>query len=75
MSKYVAYLLRIWMGGGPEQSGWRASLEDPHTREIQLFDSLESLYHHLQGVATPPQADDLPPDEGRGHLPKPLPPR
>lgn len=63
MQKYTSYLLRIWMRRDPENDGWNASLEDPHTHEIQIFNSIESLYLYLREVATPCQSDGLPPDE------------
>jgi|GEM_PF-883562 len=40
---YHSFLLRIWY---VEQNGhfsWRASLEDPHTKQQQFFDCLEDL--------------------------------
>ncbi len=47
MKKYSAYLLRIWSGDEAENPVWHASLEDPHTREILTFDSLENLCGYL----------------------------
>ena len=43
METYYAFLLRIWQAGTVEQSAWRASLEDPHTRQVAHFASLEAL--------------------------------
>jgi hypothetical protein len=31
----------------PEQPTWRASLEDPHTRQVTGFSSLEALCEYL----------------------------
>ena len=51
---YLAYLLRLWLEDGCEtaQSGsgqgqWRASLQDPHTQEMQVFTDLETLFEFL----------------------------
>lgn len=63
MRKYTSYLLRIWMKRDPASEGCNASLEDPHTHEIQIFDSIESLYLYLREVAAPYQSDGLPPEE------------
>ena len=44
---YQAYLLRLWRSKSKGQWQWRASLESPHTRERQLFSSLEQLFAFL----------------------------
>ena len=41
---YHAYLLRLWQ----TKTGWRASLEHPHTGERLGFASLEQLFVFLQ---------------------------
>jgi len=46
-SGYHAYLLRLWRTECQGQWQWRASLESPHTRERQLFSSLEQLFAFL----------------------------
>jgi hypothetical protein len=43
METYYAFLLRIWQAGSVDQPSWRASLEDPHTRQVVHFASLEAL--------------------------------
>lgn len=43
METYYAFLLRIWQAGTPEQPVWRASLEDPHTRQVVSFGDLAAL--------------------------------
>jgi hypothetical protein len=48
--RYHAFLLRIWRIDAPEQPAWRASLEDPHTREVARFDSLEALLAYLRAL-------------------------
>jgi hypothetical protein len=52
-SGYHAYLLRLWRVGSQQGQGWRASLEDPHTRKVLGFNSLEALFAFLQGLSTP----------------------
>lgn len=41
---YMAYMLRLWQVGSREgRSVWRASLENPHTGERQVFGDMEAL--------------------------------
>jgi hypothetical protein len=47
MPDYFAYLLRIWRGDSREQAAWRAALEDPHTRQVIAFGSIEALCRYL----------------------------
>lgn len=42
-----SYLLRLWRSNGPEETGWQASLEDPHTGERIGFANLEHLFTYL----------------------------
>jgi hypothetical protein len=42
---YRAYLLRLWR---TPESGWRATLEDPHSGERSAFASLAELLAHLE---------------------------
>ena len=61
---YRAYLLRCWR----EATGWRFSLEDPHTGERQGFAGAEALLAHLEASldgrrVTGPRAPDG--DRGR----------
>ncbi len=44
---YLSYLLRLWWEDGCEHGDWRASLQDPHTQEIQVFANLEALFEFL----------------------------
>jgi hypothetical protein len=57
--KYHAYLLRLWQTDDLEQPTWLASLEDPVTRLVTGFASLEALcdFIILQ------KNDPLPPEE------------
>jgi hypothetical protein len=54
-SDYLSYLLRLWrvneegnLHRGAEQAVWRASLENPHTRQRQGFASLDELFDFLR---------------------------
>ena len=44
---YQAYLLRMWHIEDNDQAAWRATLEDPATRQVLGFNSLESLCEYL----------------------------
>ena len=52
MKRYQSYLLRLWRGDAPEVPGWLASLEDPHTRQVVSFNSLERLFEFIRAVRT-----------------------
>ena len=52
--RYLAYMLRLWQTGEDEMA-WRASLENPHTRERVGFDSTEALYEHIQHCIDNPE--------------------
>jgi hypothetical protein len=47
MNKYYSYLLRLWQTNSPQPPAWRASLEDPHTRAVINFSSIEGLCKFL----------------------------
>lgn len=60
-ANYHAYLLRIWRETA--DLPWRATLEDPHTREKRGFASLPRLFAYLQSqtnapLESPPESDD-----------------
>ena len=55
---YLAYLLRLWKSGDLQESGWRASLEESHTRQITGFNSVEALNDYLIQLAQ--KLDDVP---------------
>jgi hypothetical protein len=48
---YIAYLVRLWQARHAGALVWRASLEDPHTGELQGFSDIESLFAHLRKQA------------------------
>ena len=54
---YIAYLVRLWRARHAGAWVWRASLEDPHTGELQGFADIESLFAHLRHQ-TDDQAED-----------------
>jgi hypothetical protein len=45
--KYQAYLLRLWQTDDFEEPTWLASLEDPATRQVTGFASLEALCSYI----------------------------
>lgn len=51
---YFAFLLRLWKSA--DAGSWQASLENPHTRQVIGFNSLERLYAFLEQL--PPGADE-----------------
>ena len=53
-SPYISYLLRIWQASDASENTWRASLEDPHTRQLVVFRSLEQLICYLEEKITKP---------------------
>jgi hypothetical protein len=48
MMKYYSYLLRLWQTENPQNQGWLASLEDPHTRQVMNFTSVEQLFEFIR---------------------------
>jgi hypothetical protein len=46
-SRYLSYLLRLWLDTGEGKTAWRSSLEDTRTGERHGFLSLEALYTYL----------------------------
>lgn len=55
---YHSYLLRVWFAQEHEQTVWRASLENPRTREVLNFTSLERLFAFLQDQTAVFSEDD-----------------
>lgn len=56
---YLSYLLRLWleddcehMHPGETLAEWRASLQDPHTQEMQVFTDLKALFAFLTTETT-----------------------
>lgn len=47
---YIAYLLRLWQTEEGGKAIWRASLEDPHTRQVTGFASLQALEEYIEAV-------------------------
>ena len=54
---YHAWLLRLWQTGAPGEARWRASLEAPHTRQVQRFADLDALLAFLKSPPDEPEAD------------------
>jgi hypothetical protein len=63
---YHAYLLRLWQTDDLDQPAWRASLEDPVTRQVTGFSSLEALCAYLLQQKSSPAKNVLPPNEVEG---------
>jgi hypothetical protein len=49
-TRYRAFLLRVWRIDTPDRPAWRASLEDPHTRQVARFDSPEALLAFVRAL-------------------------
>ncbi len=45
---YYSYLLRIWQPEKQNKFEWFASLEDPKSREVIYFKTLEELFNFLR---------------------------
>jgi len=57
--EYAAYLLRLWRERGSQTTGWRASLQDPHSGERVGFSSLERLFDFLRReTGSPPERSE-----------------
>jgi len=50
-NNYFSYLMRIWQDEDPHQEGWRASLEDPTTKQVVYFKTMEELFEFLNHKA------------------------
>ena len=51
---YLSYLLRLWRAKEGSPPAWRASLEQPDTRERRGFANLAELFAFLQAQTDPP---------------------
>jgi hypothetical protein len=56
--RYFSYLLRLWRSDAPESPAWRASLEDPSTRQVISFCSQEKLVEFLLELMTSHERDN-----------------
>jgi hypothetical protein len=45
---YFSYLMRIWQGDELPDGTWLASLEDPSTKQLIYFKSIEELFEFLK---------------------------
>lgn len=59
---YHAFLLRIWEAGSRETRTWRASLEDPHTRQVVSFTNLAALNDYLSELKFLGEPDEAIPE-------------
>ena len=62
--RYISYLLRLWQAGDAGNPVWRASLEDPHTRERKGFANLPALFAFLEAQTeeTATHSEESPPE-------------
>jgi hypothetical protein len=44
---YHSFLLRFWQNQDAEERTWHLSLEDPITRDVKVFQNVESLIDYL----------------------------
>jgi len=64
-NKYLAWMLRITQNGSGKDQVWRASLEDPHSRERVGFETLEALYDFIQqSLSSPDPGQEFHVDNG-----------
>lgn len=47
-SKYISYLMRMWKSEDPLKKGCFASLENPRTKKIIYFRSVEDMFAFLR---------------------------
>jgi len=59
---YHSFLLRIWCNPSPDHPDWRASLEDPRTRQVVGFNNLEALTEYLKQHTIPSKTSQKFPD-------------
>jgi hypothetical protein len=55
---YASFLLRLWQTSDGDDQVWRASLENPGTRERHGFASLQELYEFIETQAKPQNQRD-----------------
>ncbi|MBN1874697.1 MAG: hypothetical protein JXA33_10740 [Anaerolineae bacterium] len=46
---YLSYMLRLWQVEDKDGTDWRASLENPHSSEVQGFADVEMLFEFIRG--------------------------
>jgi len=51
---YYAWMLRIWQPDEQEGQSWRVSLEDPHTRELIAFESVDAINEFINNLIEKP---------------------
>lgn len=53
---YHSFLLRYWQNQNAEERTWHLSLEDPVTRDVKVFQNVESLIDYLTQLSKNMQA-------------------
>ena len=69
---YLSYMLRLWLEDDSDrgcanwaEGEWRASLQDPHTQEMQVFTDMKALFAFLVAeTARRASGEDARPQEG-----------
>ena len=56
--EYHSFLLRLWAVRLNEGLNWRVSIEDPKTKIILGFDSVQKLSEHLERLTKIPDKKD-----------------
>ena len=51
---YQSFLIRIWNNHAPAFTGWHASLENPSTHEVILFNHPDELFKFLSQLGEHP---------------------
>jgi len=61
---YFSFLLRIWCTPDPDGACWQASLEDPRTRQVIGFGSVEEMVAFLRRRMEEESSPASPPGTG-----------
>ncbi len=51
-TRYFSYLLRIWQPENELSDEWHASLEDPKSREILYFKTMDEMFSFIREIQT-----------------------
>jgi len=60
IKRYYSFLLRMWESDAIGPSVWRASLENPLTRQVLGFETLEAMQSYLEQLAQDQNEVDAP---------------
>lgn len=51
-TRYFSYLLRIWQSENQGHDEWFVSLEDPKSREILYFKTMDEMFSFIREIQT-----------------------